>query len=67
MNANDFGHLFARLEFGFFGLWFLFILSLIACRGIQQVLRNRAPHRPWTDGELPPCCSTPRAEPAGSP
>jgi uncharacterized protein (TIGR04222 family) len=55
MNTDVFGHLFARLEFGFFGWWFLFILSLFACRGIQQAVRNPAPRRPRTDGELPPC------------
>jgi uncharacterized protein (TIGR04222 family) len=55
VNANDVGHLFGGLTFGFFGLWFLFIVSLIACGAIQQALRNEAPRRPRTDGELPPC------------
>jgi uncharacterized protein (TIGR04222 family) len=51
MNSNVFGHIFT----GFFGLWFLFILSLFVCTGIQQALRSRAPHPGHADGEMPAC------------
>lgn len=54
MNANEFGHLLSGIGSSFFGLWFLFILSLFACRGIQQALGGRAPRRP-AGGDLPPC------------
>jgi uncharacterized protein (TIGR04222 family) len=49
VNAN------AMFDSGFFGLWFLFILSHFLGAGIQQALRNPAPRRSRTDGELSPC------------
>jgi uncharacterized protein (TIGR04222 family) len=49
MNVN------AMFDFGFFELWFLFVLSYIAAAGIQQALRNPDARRLGTDGELTPC------------
>ena len=49
MNTN------AMFDSGFFGLWFLFILSHFLGAGIQQALQKAAPRRLRTDDELPPC------------